>query len=77
MLAMGIDPGHAICGYGFVESQGSKLLPINYGAVTTSSKLPMAERLYIISCELEHLVKFYKPQITGIEKLFFNKMNFS
>ena len=73
MLAMGIDPGHAICGYGLVESQGSRLVPVHYGAVTTESVLPMAKRLQLISYELERLVKFYKPQITGIEQLFFNK----
>lgn len=56
-----------------VESQGSRLVPVHYGAVTIESVLPMAKRLQLISHELERLVKFYKPQITGIEQLFFNK----
>ena len=32
MLALGIDPGTAICGYGFVEQAGSRLVPREYGA---------------------------------------------
>ena len=33
MLAIGIDPGTAICGFGLVEMVGNKLTPIHYGAV--------------------------------------------
>ena len=35
MLAIGIDPGTAICGFGLVEMVGNKLTPIHYGAVFT------------------------------------------
>ena len=35
MLVLGIDPGTAICGYGFVELAGSRLRPHAYGAITT------------------------------------------
>ncbi|MBR1886591.1 MAG: crossover junction endodeoxyribonuclease RuvC, partial [Schwartzia sp.] len=42
MLVLGIDPGTAICGYGFVEAaQGSRLIPRKYGSVTTSPKARM------------------------------------
>ena len=34
MLALGIDPGTAICGFGFVSSEGSRLVPHAYGALT-------------------------------------------
>ena len=29
---IGIDPGTAICGYGIIDVQGSKLTPVAYGA---------------------------------------------
>ena len=45
MLALGIDPGTAICGYGFVEARGSRLIAHEYGAITTSPKAPMQDRL--------------------------------
>ena len=33
MLALGIDPGTAICGYGLVRLERSRLIPVHYGAV--------------------------------------------
>ena len=63
MLALGIDPGTAICGFGFVSSEGSRLVPHAYGALTTSPKARMEDRL----------IKEYKPDVMGIEQLFFNR----
>lgn len=73
MLALGIDPGTAICGYGIVEAQGSKIRPIVYGSVFTSPKMRMEDRLVKIYDELDGLIKEYKPEVMGIEKLFFNR----
>ena len=39
MLAIGIDPGTAICGFGLVEMVGNKLTPIHYGAVFTDTQV--------------------------------------
>ena len=33
MLALGIDPGTAICGYGVVEMQGGRMKPVFYGSI--------------------------------------------
>ena len=65
MLALGIDPGTAICGYGFVESRGSRLVAHEYGAITTSPKAPMQERLLKIYDGLDGLIKKYR---TGMER---------
>ncbi|HEY3425535.1 MAG TPA: crossover junction endodeoxyribonuclease RuvC [Negativicutes bacterium] len=73
MLVLGIDPGTAICGYGVVELAGSRLHALDYGAVQTSSQLGAAERLAIIFREIDLLIKRYKPDIMGVEQLFFNK----
>ena len=73
MLAIGIDPGTAICGYGIVESQGSRLRSVDYGAIQTNAAFPTAERLQIIHRELNKLLNHYKPAIAGVEQLFFNK----
>ena len=45
MLALGIDPGTAICGYGLVEMKGNHLKAIDYGAVITSPKMSPQDRL--------------------------------
>ena len=57
MLALGIDPGTAICGYGFVESRGSRLIPHAYGSIFTSPKMKMEDRLMKIYDELDALIK--------------------
>ena len=73
MLALGSDPGTAICGYGFVESVGSRLVPHAYGAITTSPKARMEDRLMKLYDELDGLIKKYQPDIMGVEQLFFNR----
>ncbi|MBR6013006.1 MAG: crossover junction endodeoxyribonuclease RuvC [Selenomonadaceae bacterium] len=73
MLALGIDPGTAICGYGFVEQDGGKLTAKNFGAITTSPKARMQDRLLKIHTELTALIKKFQPEIIGVEKLFFGK----
>ena len=74
LLVLGIDPGTAICGYGFVEAgQGSRLIPHEYGSVTTSSKARMQDRLMKLYDEIDALIKTYKPDAMGVEQLFFNR----
>ena len=73
MLALGIDPGTAICGYGFVEQVGSRLVPREYGAIVTSPKMRMQDRLMKLYDELDGIIKEYKPDVMGVEQLFFNR----
>jgi crossover junction endodeoxyribonuclease RuvC len=73
MLALGIDPGTAICGYGIVNLEGSTLRALDYGAIQTSPKMSTEERLVIIHHEIDVLIKKYKPDVVGVEMLFFNK----
>ncbi|SFL82121.1 crossover junction endodeoxyribonuclease RuvC [Pelosinus propionicus] len=73
MLALGIDPGTAICGYGIVNLEGSTLRAIDYGAIQTSPQMNTEERLVIIHHEIDVLIKKYKPDVVGVEMLFFNK----
>lgn len=72
MLALGIDPGTAICGYGFVESlPGNRLVTRGFGAITTSFKARPEDRLVKIYDELDELIKKYRPDAMGVEELFF------
>ena len=73
MLVLGIDPGTAICGYGFVELACSRLRPHAYGAITTPSKMAVEKRLLKIYTELEVLIQKYAPDAMGVEQLFFNR----
>ena len=72
MLALGIDPGTAICGYAVVSLEGNHLTPIRYGAVFTEKDLLMELRLKKIYEELTAIIEEYKPDFMSVEKLFFN-----
>ncbi len=73
MLALGIDPGTAICGYGLVHMAGSRLTAVEYGAILTSPKMRPQDRLKKIHVELTDIIKQYKPDVMGVEQLFFNR----
>lgn len=69
---LGIDPGTALCGYGAVEEEeGGSLRLLDYGAITTSAGLPMAERLRQIYEELRKLTALLRPAAVAVEELFF------
>lgn len=73
MRILGIDPGIAIVGFGFIDQQGSRLTPVQYGSITTESDLDQAVRLQIIYDSLRQLIECYEPQAIAIEKLYFNR----
>ena len=73
MLALGIDPGTAICGYGLVEQTGSRLVAKTFGVITTNAHARMQDRLLKIHTELDALIKKFQPQVMGVEKLFFGR----
>ncbi|MBT3240015.1 MAG: crossover junction endodeoxyribonuclease RuvC [Chloroflexi bacterium] len=74
MLVLGIDPGTAITGYGLVrEAQDGSLLAVAHGAITTSSKMAMPDRLVRIYKELNEVIKLHRPDSSAVEKLFFAK----
>lgn len=73
MRIIGIDPGTAICGYGIIDVQGSKMTPVVYGAITTTPDYTDAQRLEILFNDLSDILEEYKPDKLGVEKLFFNR----
>lgn len=73
MLALGIDPGTAICGYGLVDLTGNRLRPIHYGAVFTDKDMQPEMRLKKIYDEISALIETYRPDIMSVEQLFFNR----
>lgn len=73
MLAMGIDPGNAICGYGFVELHGNSLHGAGFGVIKTTPDMRRAERLQVIYEKLSVLIRERQPDVVGVEKLFFSR----
>ena len=72
MRILGLDPGFAITGYGIVDHIGSKLVSIEYGAITTDAKTPFPKRLTEIGDQLSAILHAFKPDHIVIEDLFFN-----
>lgn len=70
---LGIDPGIAIVGFGFVDKIGSKLTPVQYGCITTEAHTAPEVRLQQVYESVSQLMDTYKPDAVAIEKLFFNR----
>ena len=70
---MGIDPGLATVGFGCLRLGGPKPELIDAGTIETPAGLPVGERLAMIRSDLEELVAQLKPDLIGVERLFFNQ----
>ncbi|MQC27091.1 MAG: crossover junction endodeoxyribonuclease RuvC [Chloroflexi bacterium] len=74
MLAIGIDPGTAITGYGLVRADASgDLQAVDWGVILTPVNTPIAQRLSQIYAGLNTVLKKHKPETAAVESLFFQK----
>ncbi len=69
---LGIDPGYAIVGFGVLEYDGYHFTPVHFGAITTEAGTPFDIRLKTILEDMTYILDKFKPDVMGIEKLFFN-----
>jgi len=72
-IIIGIDPGFGITGYGIIKTDGNAYKILEYGCIKTSAKMNFIDRLEVIHCELNQLIKKYKPTKAAVEQLFFAK----
>ena len=72
-IVIGLDPGLANTGYGFLSFSSNRFVCLSYGCITTKAEDSHGKRLLHIYNELLSLVKEYKPQEAGIETLYFAK----
>jgi crossover junction endodeoxyribonuclease RuvC len=74
MLVVGIDPGTATTGYGFIrETSAGGLEVVDFGVVTTAANLQPEVRLLQLNEQLEKLLALHRPDSGAVEKLFFQK----
>ncbi len=71
MKILGIDPGTAICGYGMIEENKSKIKHLFSGCITSTKKETLVQRLDKIYQELLDLIRKEKPDAVAVEELFF------
>lgn len=71
MVILGVDPGIGRCGWGVIETQGSKIIPLEFGCIETEPNSKIENRLFIISSEIKKIIKEFDPEFLSIEDLFF------
>lgn len=74
MIILGIDPGTATTGYGIIKqnSQKGDFAILDYGVISTPKTDSDAGRLMTLAADIESLIKKFKPNRAGVEKLFFS-----
>lgn len=73
MRTLGIDPGLQKTGWGIVETQGTRLIHVANGVVSSTAKLSLAERLVELKSGLEQVITDYAPDSCAVEETFVNK----
>ena len=73
MKILGIDPGTIAMGYGVIESRDDEITMIDCGALTTSARSPMGERLSYLYNQLLKIVVRYQPDAAAVEQPFMAK----
>jgi crossover junction endodeoxyribonuclease RuvC len=70
MIILGIDPGTATTGFGIINQTKNQPELVDFGVIATDKKLTDAERLAILADDLNQIIKKFKPEAIGVEKLF-------
>jgi crossover junction endodeoxyribonuclease RuvC len=73
VIALGIDPGTARCGFGVVALDGGHLRLVDAGVIRTDSSGTDADRLRGLHAALVELLGQHRPQRVGVERLFFQR----
>jgi crossover junction endodeoxyribonuclease RuvC len=71
MRILGIDPGSGSTGYGIIETDGSYLKAILFGAIKTNQRQPFHERLLKIHQGLNKILEHEKADVMAIEEVFY------
>ena len=71
MIILGIDPGVATIGFGVIRAERQQNTLIQYGVITTPPGIPLSNRLYQISNDMEELIRQFRPDEMAVEELFF------
>lgn len=72
MIILGFDPGLATVGYGVIEKQGNRIIPLEYGTITTAPTTAFPVRLREVREKSAELIARVRPDAVVLEELFFN-----
>jgi len=70
---IGLDPGLRRSGWGVIEVEGSSLIHVASGAVTSDAKASLSDRLSQLFNALTDVISTYRPAEAAVEETFVNK----
>lgn len=71
-IILGIDPGSRVCGYGLINTHGSRLEYVASGCIRVES-LPFQDRLHTLYKSLVEIAEHYHPQVAAVEEVFMGR----
>ena len=69
MRILGIDPGSRLTGYGIIDIEDDRSVPVHLGVIKAGSG-EFTERLGIIFKGIQKLIKEYRPDEAAVETVF-------
>jgi len=73
MKVLAVDPGYDRIGVAVLEKVAGKEVLLHSDCILTDKQAELDERLYDLGNRFQLLLKEHKPDLVGIETLFFNK----
>jgi crossover junction endodeoxyribonuclease RuvC len=73
VVILGIDPGLANTGWGFVEVDGSRFRCVAYGCIRTRATGDTAQRCLAVRDGLGELITRFRPAEAALENIYFNR----
>lgn len=73
MRVIGIDPGIEKTGFGVVDIAGSRITVHDVGCIFTERGMPVSARLHVLATDLRQIIRQWKPEVAGIEQIFFSR----
>ncbi|MCL5674227.1 MAG: crossover junction endodeoxyribonuclease RuvC [Candidatus Omnitrophica bacterium] len=73
MIILGIDPGLNHFGFGLIEWEKNKIIPVKYGQQKISGKYKFEEKLAFIQKNISSILDTYNPDVVVVEKIYVAK----
>jgi crossover junction endodeoxyribonuclease RuvC len=67
---LGIDPGSRNAGYGVIEIEGSRVLPLDHGVIRVPASEALGTRLQKLHAALIEVIERHRPHEVAIEEVF-------
>ncbi len=71
MRVLGIDPSSQATGYGLIESAGTEVSVLAYGAIKPGRSIPFQDKLAEIRAAIADLIRSRRPEEIAVENPFY------